>query len=216
MDAETFTLLPLHLDPTSKSISCPSLPSTQIATELTELNTLHRLLLNITDSPLGTNIPPPPLPLNPKRGAQIAKMREQANTLMRRARREDAEEAVKLYTYALTMSTTRPPFEPHQNTIAELSQLYANRAQAHLTLHNYPEAAADAETSVELKKAGNGKAWWRRGRCLVEMGRWGEAREWVERWRDAGDEGGEGEKEGRRELEGEIEGHYAKVGRGRS
>lgn len=95
MDLETFTLLPLHLDPSSKSLSCPTHSSPQLTTELTELNTLHRLLLNVTDSPLGSNIPPPPIPLNPKRGAQIAKMREQANTLMRRARREDAEEAVK-------------------------------------------------------------------------------------------------------------------------
>lgn len=95
MDLETFTLLPLHLDPTSKALSCPTHASAHINSELTELNTLHRLLINITDSPIGTNIPPPPIPLNPKRGAQIAKMREQANTLMRRGRRDDAEEAVK-------------------------------------------------------------------------------------------------------------------------
>lgn len=45
----------------------------------------------------------------------------------------------------------------------------------------WPEGAADAKCSVELKRGqpGNGKAWWRRGRCLVEMGRWEEAREWV-------------------------------------
>lgn len=95
MDLETFTLLPLHLDPTSKSLSCPTHSSPQMTIELSELNSLHRLLLNVTDSPFGSNIPPPPIPLNPKRGAQIAKMREQGNTLMRRARRDDAEEAVK-------------------------------------------------------------------------------------------------------------------------
>ncbi|CRK13538.1 hypothetical protein BN1723_010083, partial [Verticillium longisporum] len=31
------------------------------------------------------------------------------------------------------------------------------------------------------RKVGNAKAWWRRGRCLQEMGRLEEAREWVRR-----------------------------------
>ena len=44
----------------------------------------------------------------------------------------------------------------------------------------WAEGASDGETSVELKRVGNGKAWWRRGRCLCEMGRWQEAREWVQ------------------------------------
>ncbi|KAF3349277.1 NADH-ubiquinone oxidoreductase 24 kDa subunit [Verticillium dahliae VDG2] len=35
--------------------------------------------------------------------------------------------------------------------------------------------------SVEARKVGNAKAWWRRGRCLQEMGRLEEAREWVRR-----------------------------------
>lgn len=43
----------------------------------------------------------------------------------------------------------------------------------------WPEGAADAMTSVELKRVGNAKAWWRRGKCLLEMGRWREAKEWV-------------------------------------
>jgi len=45
--------------------------------------------------------------------------------------------------------------------------------------NSWPEGAVDAQCSVELKKVGNAKAWWRRGRCLVEMGRVEEAREWV-------------------------------------
>jgi len=32
---------------------------------------------------------------------------------------------------------------------------------------------------VEMKKVGNAKAWWRRGKCLLEMGRLEEARDWV-------------------------------------
>lgn len=48
-----------------------------------------------------------------------------------------------------------------------------------MALQAWPEGAVDAEASVEAKKVGNAKAWWRRGRCLLEMGRVGEAREWV-------------------------------------
>jgi translocation protein SEC72 len=32
---------------------------------------------------------------------------------------------------------------------------------------------------VEMKKVGNAKAWWRRGKCLLEMGRMDEAETWV-------------------------------------
>lgn len=73
----------------------------------------------------------------------------------------------------------------------EASVLFANRAQAHMAAGMWAEGAADAETSVELKRVGNGKAWWRKGRCLVEMGRWREAGEWVGRGLEV--EGNEGE-----------------------
>lgn len=60
-----------------------------------------------------------------------------------------------------------------------MAGLYANRAQAHMALSNWVEGAVDAETSVEAKKVGNAKAWWRKGKCLLEMGRYEEAKEWV-------------------------------------
>jgi len=59
----------------------------------------------------------------------------------------------------------------------------------------WPEGAADAACSVELKRQGNGKAWWRRGRCLVEMGKWEEARAWVEEGKKEVEDGGEGGRE---------------------
>jgi translocation protein SEC72 len=50
-----------------------------------------------------------------------------------------------------------------------------------MALQNWVEGAVDAECSVEAKRAGNAKAWWRRGRCLMEMGRLEEAQDWVRR-----------------------------------
>ena len=61
----------------------------------------------------------------------------------------------------------------------DLAGLYANRAQAYMALQMWVEGARDAELSVESRRQGNAKAWWRRGKCLVEMGRGREAREWV-------------------------------------
>lgn len=79
------------------------------------------------------------------------------------------------------MALTRAPWEPSGLVKDEVSGLYANRAQSYMALQNWPEGAVDAESSVEAKRVGNAKAWWRRGKCLVEMGRTEEAREWVGR-----------------------------------
>ena len=85
----TFTLLPLSMDPSSKAISCQSIPSDDaLTTALSQLNTLHRTLLNLPTNPgqTGSNTtPPPPMPPNPKRSAQINKMREQANAALKKA-----------------------------------------------------------------------------------------------------------------------------------
>lgn len=67
----------------------------------------------------------------------------------------------------------------------EASGLLANRAQAHMAQSSWPEGWVDAKTSVECKGAGNVKGWWRGGKCLAEMGRWAEAKEWVEKGMEA-------------------------------
>jgi translocation protein SEC72 len=66
-DQETFTLLPLTIDPTTKEVSSTTPPSKALADQLKALYTLQRALLTL-DTP--GNVPPPPLPVNPKRGAQ--------------------------------------------------------------------------------------------------------------------------------------------------
>src|SRR5450432_1983552 len=152
-DTETFTQLPLHIDPSSKAISSPSLPSRALQEELQTLNTLHRTLLTL-DSPA----PPPPIPVNLKRSAQITKLRESGNLEFRRARHA---EAIKLYSLGLQMALTRPLWEPSGLVRDEVAGLYANRAQAHMAMQNWAEGALDAEASVEAKKIGTAKAWWR-------------------------------------------------------
>ncbi|KAL2016173.1 hypothetical protein VTK56DRAFT_4113 [Thermocarpiscus australiensis] len=178
-DLETFTFLPLQIDPKSKAISAAPQPGQPpdkaLEAELAALNALHRALHGL-DPP--HTVPPPPVPVNPKRSANVNKLRESGNAEYRRQR---YAEAVKLYSLGLQMALTRPPWEPSQLVREEAHQLYSNRAQAHMQLQAWAEAAVDAEASVEAKRQGNAKAWFRRGRCLVEMGRLQEAREWVAR-----------------------------------
>ncbi|RFU26580.1 hypothetical protein B7463_g9765, partial [Scytalidium lignicola] len=171
-DPDSFTLLPIHLDPTSKAVTSTS-NSRSLSEELATLNALHRSLLSI-ESP----VPPPPVPVNPKRSAQITKLRESGNAEFRKAKHTDA---IRFYTLGLQMALTRPPWEPCGLVRDEVASLYANRAQAHMAMQNWAEGSIDAESSVEAKKVGNSKAWWRKGRCLMEMGRHPEAKEWVSR-----------------------------------
>ncbi|KAI0438812.1 tetratricopeptide [Xylaria telfairii] len=171
-DLDTFTFLPIAIDPSTKSISTSS-SSRTLQTELAALNTLHRTLLSL-DAP--QQVPPPPVPVNPKRSAQITKLRDSGNAEHRKGRHA---EALKLYSLGLQMALGRPLWEPQGLVREEVAALYANRAQAHMALLDWPAAAADAEASVEAKRVGNAKAWWRRGKALMEMGRRDEAAEWV-------------------------------------
>ncbi|USP78589.1 hypothetical protein yc1106_05863 [Curvularia clavata] len=170
---DTFTLLPLELDPATQSIAAPQSTSNVLEKELAALNNLHRNLLQ-AETPTAT--PPPPVPVNPKRSAQIGKLREQGNTEFRKGNHDGA---AKFYTLAIEMALARPAWEPSGLVREELSGLLSNRAQANMAQQKWVEGAVDAEASVEMKKVGNAKAWWRRGKCLLEMGRLEEAAQWV-------------------------------------
>lgn len=199
-DLETFDFLPLHIDPKSKAISStPSSSSSSssraLDAELAALNTLHRAI-HALDPP--HVVPPPPVPVNPKRSANVSKLRESGNA---EYRKQHYGEAAKFYTLGLQMALTRPAWEPSQLVREEVHALYSNRAQAHMQLGAWAEAAVDAEASVEAKKQGNAKAWFRRGRCLIEMGRLAEAREWITRGLEY-----EGEEKELSELLREVDG----------
>jgi translocation protein SEC72 len=196
-ELETFTLLPLRMDPQSKAISAGPASSRALDAELTALNSLHRALLGLE----GPTVPPPPVPVNPKRSANVAKLRESGNGEFRKGR---YAEAVKFYSLGIQMALTRPPWEPSQLVREEVAQLYSNRAQAHMAMQKWADGAGDAIASVDAKPGGNAKAWWRRGRCLIEMGRLPEARDWVKKGLEM-----EGEEKELVELAKEIDAKIA-------
>ncbi|KAB8078464.1 hypothetical protein BDV29DRAFT_166421 [Aspergillus leporis] len=191
---DLFNQYPLTLDPTSKAInlstkSTTPASATTVITELTELNALHRSLLAL-DTP--NNVPPPPLPINPKRSAQITKLRDSANAAYRK---NNHAEAVRLYTYAIEMGIARPGWEPMSLAREELGGLFANRAQAYMAQQAWAEGLVDSKCSVESKPVGNVKAWWRAAKCLAEMGRWEEAEVAIEKGLEFEPRNGEGAKE---------------------
>ncbi|KAF2766806.1 hypothetical protein EJ03DRAFT_329814 [Teratosphaeria nubilosa] len=167
---EIYHAVPLHIDPASKSISSTD---ASLTTDLDDLNKLHRLLLTL-EAP--NQVPPPPVPVNPKRSAQITKMKDSGNAAYKKG---DSNSAIQMYSMAIRMASERPAWEPSGLIREELSALYNNRAQAYMQIQGWAEAMVDAEASVECKRVGNVKGWFRRGQCLREMGRLEEAREWV-------------------------------------
>lgn len=167
---ETFNLLPLTIDPTTKIISSTD------PTLTNDLADLNRLVKAFTGLETPNQIPPPPAPVNPKRSVQITKLKDSGNASYKKGQ---FSEAIKMYDLAIKMAADRPAWEASGLIREELSTLYGSRSQCLMGTQSWAEAAVDAEIAVELKKVGNVKAWWRRGQCLREMGRLEEAKEWV-------------------------------------
>lgn len=193
-EIDIYNQYPLHMDPASKAISLPqssgysAAKTEEVNAELQELNALHRAMIAL-DPP---NIPPPPLPINPKRSAQITKLRDSANAAFRKSQ---YPEAVRLYTFAIDMAISRPGWEPVTLAREELASLYGNRAQAQMGQQAWPEGLVDAKSSIDSKPTGNVKAWWRVGKCLAEMSRYDEAKTFLSKGLEIEGHDSEGGKE---------------------
>jgi translocation protein SEC72 len=173
---ETFTQIPISINPTTHEVTSTPNNDTTLAKELEALNKLHRALVG-PQSEARDGVAPPPTAVNPKRSAQLTKLRDSGNAAFRGGKFADA---IKLYSLGIDMALGRPVWEPAALCRDELAGLYSNRAQAHMGIQQWPEGAIDAGCSVELKKNQNPKAWWRKGKCLFEMGRLEEADRWLE------------------------------------
>lgn len=192
---ETYTHLPLHLDPASKVLSSTKSGDAALESLLRNINSLHTQFKSL-ETP--NHAPPPPLPVNPKRSAQLQKLRDSAKQSVQK---NDFAGAVRLLGLAIQMASDRPPWEPAGMVREELAVCYMERANVHVLAREWVEGWKDAECSAECKRgrqqtpqgqqvAGNPRAFVLGGKCLVEMGRWSEAVEWLEKGLEL--EGGDG------------------------
>jgi len=180
---DVYTQLPLTIDNKTQAVTTSMKHNSELTAHLEALNNLHRTLA--TQAPPG-GVPPPPVPVPPQRSAAIEKMRNSGNQAFRKG---NYQEAIKLYSHAITMAMTRPLWEPAPLLKEEAQVLFANRAQAHMSANNWPEALADANLSVDFKRAQNPKAHWRKARVLKEIGRLEEAKQALEFGLEFGDDG---------------------------
>ena len=182
---ETYTHLPIHVDPASKSVSVTS-SERAVQDAITQVNALHASFKKL-ETP--NNIPPPPMPVDPKRSANIQKLRENAGAA---ARKGNHAEAISLLTVAIKMAAGRPGWEPSGLAREELAVCYFARAAANMESRNWVEGWKDAECSTECKKGpqttpqgqripGNPQAFMIGARCLMEMSMVEEAVKWLER-----------------------------------
>jgi translocation protein SEC72 len=180
---ETYTHLPVHIDPATKQVSV--LSSDKAAQDaIAFVNELHTQFKGLETA---NNVPPPPMPVNPKRTVQIGKLRDTATAATKKG---NHAEAVRIITVALQMAASRPDWEPSGLKREELAGLYVARAAAHVENRDWVDAHRDAVCSTECKKgpsrtpqgqnvAGNPIAWTIAGKALLEMGRTDEAVEWL-------------------------------------
>jgi translocation protein SEC72 len=171
--ADSFLLLPLKVDEKTKSVVCsnhslPVCPKCKL--DFSSLNLLHR---NFNALPQEAKAPPPPnKPPHPARSAQIAKLKDSANTAFKS---QKFNEAVRLYSLGIEMALTRPPWEPSALCRDETVLLLCSRSAARFALKEFPESLADAEAVVELKKTW-AKGHFRKAKALQAMKRLEEAK----------------------------------------
>ncbi|RMZ77828.1 hypothetical protein DV737_g4126, partial [Chaetothyriales sp. CBS 132003] len=182
---ETYTHLPIHIDPASKAVSVTS-SDQAVQDAVAQVNALHTAFKKL-ETP--NNLPPPPMPPDPKRSAQIQKLRETAATA---ARKGNYAEAIRLLTFAIDMAASRPGWEPSGLAREELAVCYFARAVANMESRNWVEGWKDAECSTECKRGpqttpqgqrvpGNPQAFIVGGKCLIELTRFDQAVKWLER-----------------------------------
>jgi translocation protein SEC72 len=182
---ETYTHLPIHLDPQTKQLEILS-SDKSLQEAIANINKIHTTFKSL-ETP--NNIPPPPMQVNQKRSAQIAKLRDSARASHQKGQKADA---VRLLGVAVDMAAGRPSWEAAALSKEELAFMYASRAGANGESQNWPEALVDAECSIKCKPGpgqgpngertpGNARAYILGAQALMEMARWQDAAEWLER-----------------------------------
>lgn len=147
--ADSFTLYPLTISTVEKenrtSVACAN-DSPALQNVLHQVNALAH---GFKQSGFPASLPPPPPnSINPHRSTELEKIKKLGNEAFSRKNYGDA---LRLYTQAMDLAASRPPWEPSQLAIDELSILLCNRSAAFLGADLLAEAYADAHACVVMK-----------------------------------------------------------------
>lgn len=175
--ADTFNLLPVNLEQkevNGTKVSALSSGDPSLAALMHQINSLTN---GFKQSGFVLEVPPPPpQAVNPHRSAQIDKQKLAGNEAFKNGK---WGEALKLYSVALDLAASRPPWEPAAMANDEMSILLCNRSAAFLGAELYAEAYADAHACIELKKPWS-KGYFRKAKACLKLGRLFEAKEVLE------------------------------------
>lgn len=160
--ADGTQLFPFSVDPEKCTVNAPG-------QDVQLLNMLARWTSML---PPQAPFPPPPNIVQTKISENVVQAKDMGNG---RFRQQDWQGAIKHYTMAIAMASSRPLWEANELVRDELSMLLANRSAAFASAGAYIEALCDADAVIKIKKPW-GKGHFRKGKALVGLQRYEEAR----------------------------------------
>ncbi|KAK0543545.1 hypothetical protein OC846_000580 [Tilletia horrida] len=158
-----FRPVPLQFNPETGTLDSPIL----------DLGVLNALIRSLASLPKEIPIPPPPNVLPPQRSMAINKAKEDGNAAYRK---KDWATAIRMYTLAVDVAASRPLWESNNVAKDELSLCLANRSAAFAAVEDWIGALCDADALIKLKRNWS-KGHFRKGKALVGLQRYAEARE---------------------------------------
>ncbi|PVG03312.1 hypothetical protein CPB86DRAFT_670030, partial [Serendipita vermifera] len=109
---------------------------------------------------------PPPNVVQPGRAQAVSKTKDEGNNLYKK---NQHVQAINMYTTAMQISSSRPPWESSNIAREELTLVVCNRSAAFYAAGDYLSSLIDAEVVISLKRPWS-KGHYRKGRALLALG----------------------------------------------
>ncbi|WFD32494.1 hypothetical protein MSPP1_003542 [Malassezia sp. CBS 17886] len=155
-------MMPFSVDPGTGLVQAPG-------HDMSLLNMLARWTKML---PAQAPFPPPPGIIQTKITEAFANAKDQGNALFRK---QDYKGAINAYTTSLAIASSRPLWEASQVVQEEISVALANRSAAYAAAGAFIEALCDADAVTKIRRPW-GKGHFRKGKALVGLARFEEAR----------------------------------------
>ena len=158
-----FQTVPLGIDPNTNLLASPT----------HDVNLINALIRSLQQLPPQMPFPPPPNVVPPQRSMAVNKAREDGVAAFKKG---ELVEAIKMFTLAIDVAASRPLWEANQIARDELAACLANRSAALAAAEDWIGALCDADAVIKIKKPWT-KGYFRKGKALVGLERYKEAKE---------------------------------------